>query len=975
MKQSRRFRQIITLLISVVVILSCALLVQGAKENFRTCEHIGIRNCTAPVAGNHPDYDVTAYSPGQYEIMSVNWFKGSVAAMNSVGSTETFEFDTVYIAEFEVWAKDAYTFTTDSNGYTTVRADVGSGTGNGEYAATVWNVSGEDNTKRLTVRVTFPATARNVTIVNKVEITDVVEPYAGDTPSYASSVSSVGNAAWTRNIDWYSGGHCMSPSEKFVEGERYTVQITLNLKFGYEFATDPNHFLSRPGYPFTAVTGTINGQTATVLPDNDKDSAVKLIVVAATFTCQPSRQITHVDITDVTEPKTGEEPKYFVRCGDSSYDRHNLSNFMYAYGVAWLDNKENPMRRNEDLFKPSTVYTISITLVPTGHYVFAADEYDRPLVTATVNGKEAEVHKSSIAEGCIEVTYKFRRTDSLEITKVEVNDIDPPKDGELADYTMSLGDTTYAPYYKNDDDVTKNSILWLDTTTNQYMRVGVDKFVGGHEYSLIVVLGTTGDYTFQYVPDTDSYTVSAKINGKTAQIEECVEDLVNIYYDFTCEKVVHVCTLQKVEKVKATCTAEGKEEHYFCSECGKFFEDKDGKKEIRNLTVWGIIEAEGHTGGKATCKDKAICKTCGAPYGELEGHKYGSGWDYKDAVGHAHKCTVCGAPDTVVAHVGGDAKCGQLTKCTECKMEFGEVIQHQWSTTWEYTDTKGHAHKCTVCGEHDTVQEHAGGTADCKNKAKCAACGTEYGKTGDHVWSTAWDYTDTKGHAHKCTVAGCSEHSSTEKHVPGEEATESSSQLCTACGYTVKAAKDHKHDLTKVKEVDATCTEDGCKQHYTCSGCDAIFSDSRGKEEIERADDLVIPATNHSKTKWKTNSDSHWQVCAARGCGEEIEDSKGEHVFDDDNKCTVCGYNKKTGVIETEEEEIDEVETDKDESDKNETDAPAQPDETKDPADKTDEDKADTVNKTWLFVGGALLLGVVCLVIVTVILMKNNKRK
>lgn len=42
-------------------------------------------------------------------------------------------------------------------------------------------------------------------------------------------------------------------------------------------------------------------------------------------------------------------------------------------------------------------------------------------------------------------------------------------------------------------------------------------------------------------------------------------------------------------------------------------------------------EALTHTGGHADCKNKAVCETCGASYGELGDHSYSDG-----------KCTVCG---------------------------------------------------------------------------------------------------------------------------------------------------------------------------------------------------------------------------------------------------------------------------------------------------------------------------------------------
>ena len=161
MKKASCFKRLIVAMISIVMLLAViSITASAAKENFQTCGSIGIRNCAVPVVGEHPDFDVTAYSPGQYEIKSVNWYEGSVATQNRMSETSIFERGIVYIVEFEVWARDAYTFTTDSNGYTTVTADVGTGAGNGEYSANVYNVAGMTNTKYLTVRCTFSAANR-----------------------------------------------------------------------------------------------------------------------------------------------------------------------------------------------------------------------------------------------------------------------------------------------------------------------------------------------------------------------------------------------------------------------------------------------------------------------------------------------------------------------------------------------------------------------------------------------------------------------------------------------------------------------------------------------------------------------------------------------------------------------------------------------------------------------------------------------
>ncbi len=67
----------------------------------------------------------------------------------------------------------------------------------------------------------------------------------------------------------------------------------------------------------------------------------------------------------------------------------------------------------------------------------------------------------------------------------------------------------------------------------------------------------------------------------------------------------HTHSTTKVRGKAASCTANGIKEHYKCS-CGKFFEDKAAKKEIKNIDTWKVIKATGH---KDADKD-GICETC-----------------------------------------------------------------------------------------------------------------------------------------------------------------------------------------------------------------------------------------------------------------------------------------------------------------------------------------------------------------------------
>ena len=81
-------------------------------------------------------------------------------------------------------------------------------------------------------------------------------------------------------------------------------------------------------------------------------------------------------------------------------------------------------------------------------------------------------------------------------------------------------------------------------------------------------------------------------------------------------------------------------------------------------------------------------------------------------------------------------------------------------------------------------------------------------------------------------------------HTPGAAATETTPQKCTECDYIITAALGHTHTLTKVEAKAPTCTEDGNKAYYVCSGCGKLFADATGSAEIT-TDETVDKATGH----------------------------------------------------------------------------------------------------------------------------------
>lgn len=109
------------------------------------------------------------------------------------------------------------------------------------------------------------------------------------------------------------------------------------------------------------------------------------------------------------------------------------------------------------------------------------------------------------------------------------------------------------------------------------------------------------------------------------------------------------------------------------------------------------------------------------------------------------------------------------------------------------------------------------------------------------------------------------------------------------------------HDLAKVAAKPATCTDDGCDEHWTCEACGKVFGDADGNEEIEPGD-AAVPATGHDPADgWERDAGGHWHSCL-NGCGERLEYAGHEPEVvgakeptctedgsEGDTVCSVCG--------------------------------------------------------------------------------------
>lgn len=249
-----------------------------------------------------------------------------------------------------------------------------------------------------------------------------------------------------------------------------------------------------------------------------------------------------------------------------------------------------------------------------------------------------------------------------------------------------------------------------------------------------------------------------------------------------------------------TCTAEG---YTICLHCGEIT-----SKTAPTGHLWGSTVLQ-----NPTCDTTGIteyeCSACHTTYQVNT-----------TPLGHIYSITSYEAPTCI--------KQGTLTyACSRCSHSYVKTqakLEHKYSlVTKEATCTEaGYTeHTCTMCAD-TTI--------------------TNLTKPLGHLYDNTW-HQSGEGHYHVCER--CSEADKIHAHVPGDEATETSAQICTECEYVLTPQIAHKHSLTKTEAKAATCTVGGNIEYYVCT-CGKWFIDAEASSVIENHFSVNIAPLGHN---------------------------------------------------------------------------------------------------------------------------------
>ena len=206
----------------------------------------------------------------------------------------------------------------------------------------------------------------------------------------------------------------------------------------------------------------------------------------------------------------------------------------------------------------------------------------------------------------------------------------------------------------------------------------------------------------------------------------------------------------------------------------------NGSKHWKEYSCCGVhAEEAAHSGGTATCQNKAVCSTCHQPYGGLGSHVPASAWN-KDASGHWHACQTpnCNEQLAFTAHTPGPAATEDAPQlCTVCSYELAPALEH--THIWGAWISKGdgtHTRTCAKDRSHTETNACSGGIATCQNSAICSVCNTAYGAKdmtnhtgGTEVRGSVEATTSTEGYTGDTYCKGCDTKLADGKTIPKKD--------------------------------------------------------------------------------------------------------------------------------------------------------------------------------------------------------------
>ena len=339
--------------------------------------------------------------------------------------------------------------------------------------------------------------------------------------------------------------------------------------------------------------------------------------------------------------------------------------------------------------------------------------------------------------------------------------------------------------------------------------------------------------------------------------------------------------------------------------------------------------AHAHTGGTAYCNKKAVCTTCGKEYGNLDPTNHSAPkpneWQGDDKE-HWQVYSCCNAIINKAAHVGGKATCKDRAVCTTCGAAYGglgahsftEKVAEQYLKSAATCTAKAVYYKsCTFCGEKGTETFETGNVLDhdwdepsytwtavtdgymCVASGKCKNCDADVSDIATVTYAVK--------KAPTCLNAGTGTYTATFSAAYGFPAqtkdvllpaightwgTATYTWTQTETGYTCTAKRVCENDAAHVESETVTgdysvITEPTC----LAAGLGRYQVSFKADWAKDASKDVSIPALGHDWGRWTSNGDgTHTHVCKRdKNHTETVSCSGGTATCTEKATCADCG--------------------------------------------------------------------------------------
>ncbi len=425
-------------------------------------------------------------------------------------------------------------------------------------------------------------------------------------------------------------------------------------------------------------------------------------------------------------------------------------------------------------------------------------------------------------------------------------------------------------------DATENGFFWVDSLDGAVIITVNGVMVQDDEYNILpyvfLVAGDKVDIQIETLNLFDDVTLPVSF---TANFDSEITTLPDRFtceheYDNECASACNKCgsvrytthTEEEIPAVDATCTKEGLTAGVKCSVCGEIVVEQKPTEMLPHTPETVVGKAPDCINSGLSDGEK--CAVCGIVTKEQEtidalGHSWSEEYKY-DENSHWKTCTKC--PD-----ITSESEAHSLDANGWCTCGYGcshDIVE--WKVVETATCSKEGKESliCSECGavtDTRTIEKTAhtpGDEATCTTSQKCTACYT-------------------------ILVAA-------KGHTPGEEATCTTDQICTVCGSIIKRSSGHKPNINTV-----SCTED-----RVCTVCSEVIETATGhKPNLDESTcayrkmctvcyEVLEEFKPHTPGKDKATCTTA-QVCTE--CGYEVVPALG-HSYNSSYICTVCTYAK-----------------------------------------------------------------------------------